>query len=349
MKRTLRLLTAVMTLAVLLCSLACLAGCAVRSEPVRWIEFFGTESSLTSFVKEERGVFEQRSEAVESLLWDYHRLYDIYNEYDGIEHNLCYVNAHAAEGPVTVDPRLMELLVYGKEIHELTGGKTNIAMGAVLRLWHDCREQANEKPAEARIPTRDELNEAAEHIDIDDLILDTEAMTVYFADPRMSLDVGAVAKGFAAQRAKELLISMGADSCILDLGGNLCLIGDNVDEPFVIAIRNPDRGAGDYALRLSLADVCCVTSGNYERYFTVDGTKFHHIIDTGTLYPARYFASVSVICDDSALADALSTALFSMSYAEGAALAERAGVEVVWITEDGEITTTEGLSELIIR
>lgn len=352
MKRALRLTSAIATVLVLLCSLASLVGCAVKSEPAIFDEYFDTVSTLTSFVKEERGVFEERRDAVEELLRDYHRLFDIYHEYEGIEHNLCYVNAHAAEGPVTVDPRLMELLVYAKDVHELTGGKTNIAMGAVLRLWHDCREAANDaaNPEPPRIPTREELNRAAMHIDIDDLILDTDNMTVYFADPEMSLDVGAVAKGFTAEKAKKLLISMGADSYVLDLGGNLCLIGDKGNgEPFITAITNPDRNASDYSLRLSLADVSCVTSGNYERKYVVDGVEFHHIIDTGTLYPAKYFASVSVICDDSALADALSTALFCMSYTDGAALAERANVEVVWITEDGEVVTTDGISELIIR
>lgn len=321
-------------------------GCAVRSDPRIWVEYFDTVSTLTAYVDEESGIFADRCSEVDALLGDYHRLLDIYREYDGTEHNLRYVNAHAAEAPVKVDERLMEVLLFGKQMHELTEGKTNIAMGSVLQLWHNCREEAARDAASARIPTASELAEAAKHTDINDLILDTESMTVYFADPQMSLDVGAIGKGFVAEKVRQLLLDSGADGYVLNLGGNLCLIGADVLPR--VAIKNPDTSSSEPSLRLRLHNTSCVTSGNYERYFTVGGERYHHIIDPDTLMPSDYFASVSIITENAAVADALSTALFSMSYEDGARIAASAGVDVVWIYEDGSVVTTEGLRQYII-
>lgn len=349
-RRTRRKGRAALAAAILTLALSALAlcGCAVHSEPRIWVEYFDTVSTLTAYVDEESGVFSDRCIEVDALLGDYHRLLDIYHEYDygGAEHNLRYVNVHAAEGPVKIDERLMEVLLFGKQMHELTEGKTNIAMGAVLRLWHDCREAAASNAASVRIPTAAELAEAAKHTDISNLILDTESMTVYFADPQMSLDVGAIGKGFVAEKVRQLLAARGADGYVLNLGGNLCLLGTDVLPR--VAIKNPDTSSSEPSLRLLLHNTSCVTSGNYERYFTVGGERYHHIIDPDTLMPSDYFASVSIITENAAVADALSTALFSMSYEDGARIAAKAGVDVVWIYNDGRVVTTEGLRENII-
>ena len=102
-----------------------------------------------------------------------------------------------------------------------------------------------------------------------------------------------------------------------------------------------------FAVKLMLTDTSCVTSGSYERYYTVDGVRYHHIIDEATLFPADYYSSLTVVIKDSALADALSTALFCMPYEDGAALAESLGAEVLWIFPDGEIRYTPGMEKLI--
>ena len=113
-------------------------------------------------------------------------------------------------------------------------------------------------------------------------------------------------------------------------------------------IRDPNDPDGAYALSLRIADTACVTSGVYERYFTVDGQRYHHIIDKDTLYPADYFASITVITKDSGLADCLSTALFCMSQTDGLALAANLeGVEVIWIYPDGTMDYTPGIESLI--
>ena len=118
--------------------------------------------------------------------------------------------------------------------------------------------------------------------------------------------------------------------------GNIRIVGEKPDgSGWGTGIKDP-ADPEQYAAKVTLSDTSCVTSGNYERYFTVDGVRYHHIIDPQTRMPADYFASVTVITPDSGLADALSTALFCMSYEDGLALAEKIGnVDVLWITQDG--------------
>ena len=134
------------------------------------------------------------------------------------------------------------------------------------------------------------------------------------------------------------------------IGGNIRIIGTKPDgSGWNTGIRDPQDPDGSFAVSLDLSDTACVTSGTYERYYMVDGEKYHHIIDKDTLYPADYFESLTVVTKDSGLADALSTALFCMSYEDGLALAEKLGVDVLWIFPDGGIRYTSGLEARIVK
>ena len=215
-------------------------------------------------------------------------------------------------------------------------------MGSVLKLWHDCRESGT------RIPTEDELAEAKKHNDISNLEIDVENSTVRISDPNASIDVGALGKGYATEMAAKYLEKEGANSYVLNIGGNIRIIGHKPDGTgWKTGIKNP-ADTTTFASYITIADTSCVTSGDYERYFVVDGQRYHHIIDKDTLMPAAYFSSVTVITKDSGLADALSTALFAMSYEDGLALVEKfGGVDVLWITADGSQYMTKGFADLI--
>ena len=191
------------------------------------------------------------------------------------------------------------------------------------------------------------LREAARHTDISSLEVDPAANTVRISDPLASLDVGALAKGYATERAAQALEAAGVDGYVLNIGGNLRIIGHKPDgSGWTTGIKDP-QNTEQYAAKVVLADTSCVTSGNYERYFTVDGVRYHHIIDPNTCMPADYFASVTVITPDSGLADALSTALFCMSYEEGLALVQKLdNVQVLWIRADGTQYKTPDLTLL---
>ena len=133
---------------------------------------------------------------------------------------------------------------------------------------------------------------------------------------------------------------------MLNIGGNIRIIGHKPDgSGWGTGIKDP-KNPNRFALQLTIADTSCVTSGDYIRYFTVNGTKYHHIIDKDTLMPSSFFSAVTVFTANSGLADALSTALFSMSYEDGLALVNRiGGVEVVWIATDGAIQYTQGIAD----
>ena len=328
---------------------ACTEGDISSEEPQKqarsFYDLFDTVSVIISYAGDSQETFAANADAVASLLEEYHKLFDIYYEYSGIN-NLKTINQNAGKSPVKVDERLVDFLIYAKEIYELTDGKTNVAMGSVLTLWHNEREIAADSPASAKLPSSAEIAEAATHTNIDNLIIDKENRTVYISDPDMRLDVGALGKGYATEKAAELLISKGVTSYVLNIGGNIRAIGEKVTgDGWITGITNPDRTSEEsFVCKVNIKNISLVTSGDYERFYTVDGINYHHIIDPVTNMPANYFSSVSVFTLDSGLADALSTALFCMSYDDGLSLIEKLGdVDVIWVTKNGEILSTDGV------
>lgn len=317
---------------------------AVEPKGKVYYAYFDTVSYVYDYAGDSAERFDERSAEVSHILSEYHQLFDIYHEYSGVV-NLCTLNKAAGGEALEVEAELVDFLLYAKELHALTNGEMNVMLGAVLKPWHACREAASDDPANAAIPDGEELREAYTHTDISLLEIDREKNTVRIADPKASIDVGALGKGYATEKAARYLESEGATGYVLNIGGNIRCIGTRPDgSAWVTAIRNPDRAAEDFARRLSIADISCVTSGVYERYFTVNGVRYHHIIDKDTLFPAVYFDSLTVLCHDSGLADALSTALFCMPYEEGLQLAKTiGGVEVLWIFPDGEQRCTAGI------
>ena len=339
--------------------LALLTGCGSTAQLSRYqdsfLDVFDTASMVIGYTETEKD-FQTAEEQVHDALLEYHQLFDIYDEYEGIN-NLKTVNDAAGQHPVSVDAKIMELLKLGQEVYTLTDGKVNIASGSLLSVWHNYREAGIDDPDSAALPSEAELQEAAQHMDIQNMILDEENNTVYLADPEMRLDVGGIAKGFATEKAAELVQAAGNEHFLLNIGGNVRTLGTKGDgSSWVCPVENPeyaDTGKGEeYAVVTELDDRSLVTSGDYERYYTVDGKRYHHIIDPETLYPADYHRSVSILTGDSALADALSTGLFLMSEEDGRALLEKLNqerseddqIEALWINADGEISYTSGFS-----
>ncbi|MCI5975935.1 MAG: FAD:protein FMN transferase [Candidatus Faecousia sp.] len=328
-----------------------LVGCpatAPKAEPkgMAYFTYFDTVSYIYSYASDSQEAFEANCALASDILEKYHQLFDIYHEYSGVV-NLATINANAGGEALEVAPELIAFLLDAKEMYALTGGEMNVMMGSVLKLWHDCRENASKTPENAAIPTQEALTLAAGHTDIDALEIDEAKNTVRITDPEASLDVGALAKGYATEQAAQALKDAGVDGYVLNIGGNIRTIGTKADgNGWTTGIKDP-QNTDQFAARVMLQDTSCVTSGNYERYFTVNGVRYHHIIDPTTNMPAGHFSSVTVITADSALADALSTALFCMTYEDGLALTEKLdNVEVLWITTDGTQYKTPGLELL---
>ncbi len=322
----------------------------IQPQGKSYFTYFDTVSYVYSYAGDSADKFNELSAEVSAILAGYHQLFDIYHEYTGIT-NLCTLNRCAGGEPLKADPKLIDFLLYAKELCEMTGGEMNVMLGAVTRLWHECRESASSDRKNASIPSQEELEAAAEHTGIDLLEIDAENGTIRIRDPLASIDVGAIGKGFATECAADYLESQKAQGYVLNVGGNIRIIGTRPDGTgWVTGVRDPRDPDTKFAVRLRIADTACVSSGVYERYFTVNGTRYHHIVDPDTLYPALYYDALTVLTRDSGLADALSTALFCMPFEESLALAEELeGVEVLWIFPDGEIRTTSGMDKYIIH
>ena len=248
--------------------------------------------------------------------------------------NLYDVNARAAAAPVQVSDELYAFLRWCKDTaYPAANGATNIAAGAVLRLWHDARESDSPAP-----PDADAIAAALAHIDIEDLVLDDVAQTVYFADPEMALDVGAVGKGYAVEQTARAAQARGLTSALLNIGGNVRAIGTKPGgKPWTAGVENPWGDDPAYIQAVELADGdSLVISGDYQRYFEYDGVRYAHLIDLTTGYPARYVSSVAVLAraDTGGLADALSTGLFCLPEETGQALAAQNHYAVLWMRPD---------------
>jgi len=336
----------------LLITIGSFTACATLNSPAEpqtqaksFYEYFNTVSVVFSYKGDEPSAFEANCAAIEDLLKEYHQLFDIYYEYEGVN-NIKTINNNAGKEPVKVDKKLIDFLLYCKDVYNFTNGETNIAMGAVLKLWHNAREEAEDDPESATIPSVEELQNASLHTNINDLIINEAESTVYLADPMMSLDVGAIGKGYATEKAAQLLISRGVTSYVLNFGGNIRAIGEkNNGDGWKTGITNPDKESDEsFVCTVIIKDISLVTSGDYERIYTANGEKYHHIIDKDTNMPSRHFSSVSVFTKDSGLADALSTALFCMSYEEGLALINKIGnIDAIWVTPDGTVQMTDGI------
>lgn len=309
--------------------------------------YFDTVTTIVGYT-ETGEEFEAITKEIFAMLEEYHKLYDIYNSYSGINNirtiNRLYDGEHKV---VTVDRKIIDMLLYAKDLYNKTNGNMNIAMGSVLSIWHDYRSDAiDNNYGVGELPPMEDLKEAAKHIDINNLIIDEVNSTVYLADPQMTLDVGAIAKGYAVEMVAQELEKQGITSFVLNVGGNIRTIGKRADgKNWATGVENPLGGEPAYIAYLGLAGEAIVTSGSYQRYYIVDGKEYHHIIDSETLMPATYFVGVSVVCQNSADGDGLSTALFCMPLEEGMALVESLeGVEVMWTLPDGTRYKSSGFS-----
>ena len=315
-------------------------------------DYFDTVTTITGYATD-REEFDAVVTDILTELGEYHRLFTIYHRFDGME-NLCTVNelVDGAHRTVTVDRRIVDMLLYAKDMYDKTNGRVNIAMGSVLSIWHDYREAGMNDPASAKLPPMDKLTAAAAHTDIRNLVIDEVACTVTLTDPAMTLDVGAIAKGYAVEMVARTLEEKGITGYVINVGGNVRTVGTKGDgTPWTVGIENPQEDATEpYFAYLHLDGQSLVTSGSYQRYYVVEGKRYHHIIDPDTLMPEDLYLSVSVACKSSADGDALSTALFCMTPEEGLALVESLpGVEAHWVLNDGTRVTSAGWHEYEIR
>ncbi len=313
------------SVALALCLCLGLFACSPRQKKhqCEYFDLFDSYARLTVYTQSDKD-FENYEKIFHDELQRLHKLLDIYNQYDGTV-NLYTLNHLSQNESATVDPTLVDFLCRAIEIHTLTEGYTCLTMGSVTSLW----KQAISDNA---LPSNASLAEAARHTDIAALSIDPDTLTVTRRDGELLIDAGALAKGYAAEQAAEVLAAAGCESFIIDLGGTVLAHGT---KPGGEAWRS---GIEDTELSFSLDGEVLSTSASKYRGFDFEGRRYHHIISPITLYPENTFLSVSVIHEDGMTADALSTALFSMSLEDGRALMDSIdGARAVWILADGTV------------
>lgn len=321
----------------------CLLPGFSHAQEKRSASFFGTFDTIVTLVAytDTQEEFDHCLSIVQDEMTRLNRVFDAYHTYDGIS-NLCLVNQQAGQEEVSAEKELIALLLRVREWRSLYSTAVNPAMGQVLSLWHEARE------AKA-LPDASALREASSHCGYEDLLIDERAGTIAFADSQLKLDVGAVAKGYAAQLTAEKLRENGYDSFILNAGGNV-VCGSAADgrDCWNIAVEAAD-GVSTLGI-VGVSNLAVVTSGDYQRYFTLNGTRYHHLIDPVTLYPARYMHAVTILHADSGLADFLSTAAFLCPYEESRALIDSIpGAEACWTLMDGQVKMTDGFQKLLLQ
>lgn len=332
-------------LCLLLSLMLLMSGCAYADEEYqkythRFFGTFDTIITLTAYTTDEES-FQKYATLTESEMLRYHMIFDQYNPYQGVN-NLYAVNQSAASQPVSAEPELIDLLLKVREWQKLYGSEANPAMGSVLRLWHDARTIGG------YVPELTDLTAASGHMDYSKVIIDEVTGTISFEDAELSLDLGAVAKGYAAQLVADLLEKEGLTSFILNAGGNVVCGPAPLDGRTEWSVAIEDTDGFSTKLIIGTVNTSIVTSGDYQRYYEVDGKRYHHLIDPDTLYPAAHMRAVTIVHPDSGLADFLSTTAFLLPFEESVALISSiAEAEALWTLNDGSEHCTEGFEKLV--
>lgn len=247
------------------------------------------------------------------------------------ENSDIYMINHAAGAEVEVSDETITLLKKGLYYCELSDGVFDITIGTASNLW----DFKTETPA---VPDSSALASAVSHVNYKNIII--EDNLVHLADPNAAIDVGAIAKGYIADRLKEYLKDNGVHHAVIDLGGNILTVGTKTDgSDYNIGIQKPFDKTGTPVTSVKIADQSVVTTGIYQRYFEIDGVKYHHILDPKTGNPCQNdLYSVTIITNSSLTADALSTTCFLMGYEKGMHLVNQLeNVDAVFITNDGKL------------
>jgi thiamine biosynthesis lipoprotein len=342
-----RFLSLFLALSCIVLSVVSFSSCDIQPKKkfkAYYFDYFDTATTIVGWEKSQED-FDRTCEIIKSELEFYHKQYTIYNSYEGIN-NICALNKKekGVHKELKVDESVIDLLLYCKELYSKTDGKLNVAMGSVLSIWHDYRNDGMNNPVDAKLPPMEKLEEASRHTSMDCIIIDAEKGTVFISDPEVRLDVGAVAKGWAAQRAAEHAPA----GMLMSVGGNVCATGPKYQgTPWVIGVRDPAGAADDYLHTLYVSGGSVVTSGDYQRTYMVEGKLYHHIIDPDTLMPSEYWRSVTVVSPDSGLADALSTALFLLDREEGQRLLDACGAEAMWVDGAGNCYYSPAFRDII--
>lgn len=310
-----------------------LAGCGGTRIPEKKSVvgfYFDTVITLSAFVEDDSALKEALDECAR-----YEKMFS--RTVEGSD--IWRVNQES--GPVQVSGETAEMLKDAIAGSELSGGAFDPTVEPEIKLWDFSGDTA-------RLPDAEALREAATHVDYRRLQVDGDKVTL---PDDMGLDLGGVAKGFIADKLSQFLRNKGVKSALINLGGNVLTIGRRAtdDAPWVVGVQDPKAENGVNKLMFKAEDLSVVTSGNYERFFILDGVRYHHLLDPKTGWPVENgLDSVTILSKSSAMGDILSTACYVLGLEKGKKLIESLdGIDAVFIGSDGTVTMTDGAKALV--
>lgn len=263
------------------------------------------------------------------------------------ESEIVKINTNGWSSPVKVSDDTYYLIEKSIEIYKLTDGAFDITTGVLTSLWGFDNFSKKEKFV---VPSHDEIIRVLQFVDASLIVLDKNTKTVFLKKKGVRLNVGGIAKGYAIKRAKEILESYNIEKFLINFGGDVYVKnGKGKTLPWRVAVQHP-RDKNKFLTVLELYTTSCATSGDYERYFMTDNKRYHHIFDPKTGYPKEGVVSVTVLCEDPVLADALSTAIFVLGKEKGLKLAQKLNIECIIVEEVNKklkVYTTNGLKDLV--
>jgi thiamine biosynthesis lipoprotein len=256
-----------------------------------------------------------------------------------LESEITEINNFSGKEAVKVSNDTFAVIKKALEIAKLSEGAFDPTIGVLTTAW----DIGGDNP---RRPAQNEIDQLLPLVGYEKVVLNESDKSVKLLEEGMKLDLGGIAKGFAADEVAIILSQRGVEKAIINLGGNVLVMGNKVDStPWRIGIQNPETERGGHVAIVELEGQTLVTSGPYERYLELDGVIYHHILDTRDGYPIKTdLTSVSIITEESMLADALSTAVYSLGLDKGMALINTLkNVEAIFIDKNHNLYLSDGL------
>lgn len=326
--------------------LSFMTGCISRADGQHNKSFFAMDTIITFKVFGDRSAKKAMDRAIDRI-----KEIEDHMSPSRKDSDVSKINQAAGVEPVRVKDDTFYVIKKALDYGRLSHGLLDITIRPIVELWDITSDQA-------KVPSKEEVEEKLALVDYKKVILDEDKKTVFLENKDMGIDLGAIAKGYAADEAVRILREAGVENALLNLGGNVITIGGNPDgRPWRIGLQDPrteETGEPHFAI-IGVADATIVSSGDYERYlekvYEETRERYHHILDPKTGFPAQKgLMTCTIITNSSIDADALSTILFIMGREEGFQLMEELGnVEAIAVTLDKEIYTTEGLKGSLIN
>jgi thiamine biosynthesis lipoprotein len=282
---------------------------------------------------------EETCDEIEDALTDFENETSLYIESSQISR----INAAAGHGYAEVSEELFELISKAKELGTQSDGAFDVTIGPLVLLWN-----ISGQDGDPHVPEEADIEEALSKVDYSKILLNEEEHSVMLADEGMKLDLGGIAKGYAAGLMRDIAEKNGV-SGYLSIGGNMLVLGDDPDgEPFIVGIRDPLKDANSYFAAIDITGYTMATSSAAEIFFEEDGVKYHHILDPKTGYPGETdFLQVSVVSKDGALADALSTTIFLKGSECLEEYMNRDDCMVLAVTQDREVYGSDAIWDIV--